>query len=144
MGHSWPNVRQWQTAGDPAYGSPSLTLDIDEGPQDASWHDEAAPRATDALFLMLITDVLTYLDVDNLEKEWSTETSANGSSDLSESSCTTDAHDPLSESYDANGNPRSLAGRYNTIRPVLRGLVKGPYKDALVHDAERQLSRCNR
>ncbi len=144
MGHSWPNVRQWQTAGDPAFGSPSLKLDIDEAPQDASWHDEAAPNATDALFLMLITDVLTYLDVDNLGDEWRVENSGNDAAGLGGWNGHRHPHDPLSGAHDGNGNPRSLAGRYNTIRGKLETLVGGRYNDELVHDAGRQLSRCNR
>jgi hypothetical protein len=142
LGHSWPNVRQNQLGGDPDFGSPSLRLRIDEGPQTLKWHSLAAPLPCDALYLLLIVDVLTFLNVDTLDKEWSDENDEVSSVGPLSKTC---KRDPFARKQTAGGLDASLAGRFNRIRMALDELSQdADYPDPLIADAVQHLSRCNR
>lgn len=134
LGHSWPNVRQVQCVGDPSFASPGMRLGLDEGPQDASWEDAAAPLAADAVFMLLTADVLTHLNVDTFGKE--IRFANHEQHGLPRESQV--PRDPYLTAFPS----RSLAERFR--RADLGARVTGPYEDPLVSDPDLQLSRCNR
>lgn len=119
MGHSWPNVRQIQAAGDPEYGAFGLKDDLDPTTFTPAGWAQAQPDPSDALFQMLVADTLTRLDVETFAKELTPGIRV---------------PDPIQP---------GLAARFAQLAPHLPN-PQVPFPDPLLGALAHQLSRCNR